>query len=319
MSPELIDVPVAGGTLRVAKWGSGATTLLASHGLTGSHLLWSRVAEELPDSIALVAPDQRGRGRSSALPGPYGIEVHAADLLAVADHLGIGSTIWAGSSIGAWVVSVAAARWPERVGALLLVDGGLSEIAPPPGNADELATEDENQDQDRQTRSSLGPGFDRLSMSYPSAEAYQQFWREHPAFRQSGGWNAHVAAYVDYDLTGAPPQLRSCVSIDAVRADSADVRHSHAVRMALQHVTCPVRLIRASRGALDQPEPQVPDSLVDEYRKMLPEFTDVLVPATNHLTLLHSPHGAAAIAHALAELAAPRRPSAPETGPARSA
>lgn len=312
MSPELIDVPVSGGMLRVAKWGRGATALIASHGLTGSHLLWSRVAEELPGSLALIAPDQRGRGRSSALPGPFGIEVHAADLLAVADHLGIGSAVWAGSSVGAWVVSVAAARWPGRVSALLLVDGGLSEIAPPPGDADEPATED----QDRQVKASLGPGFDRLSMSFPSTEAYLAFWREHPAFRQSCGWNAHVVAYVAYDLAGAPPQLRSCVSIDAVRADSADVRHSQAVRTALQQVTCPVRLIRAGRGALDQPEPHIPDSVVDQYRKVLPDFSDVLVPATNHLTLPHSPHGATAIAHALAALAAPRRPGAPEIEPA---
>ena len=294
MAPELIDVPVRGGMLRVATWGRGETAVIASHGLTGSHLLWSRVAEELPSSVTLIAPDQRGRGRSSALPAPYGIEVQAADLLAVADHLGIGAAIWTGNSIGALVVGVAAARSPDRISGLILVDGGLTDLAeleePAAGNSDAA------------TRASLGPGFERLSMSFPSAEAYQKFWQDHPAFRESGGWNDHVAAYIAYDLTGQPPQLRSCVSLDAVRADSTDLRHNAAVRTALQHVTCPVRLIRASRGALDQPEPHIADSVVDQYRRLLPRFTDVLVPATNHLTLPHSPGGAATIARSLEAL-----------------
>jgi pimeloyl-ACP methyl ester carboxylesterase len=304
MAPELIDVPVCGGKLRVATWGRGETAVIASHGLTGSHLLWSRVAEELPPWVTLIAPDQRGRGRSSALPGPYGIEVHAADLLAVADHLGIGPAIWAGNSIGAWVVSVAAARWPDRVSGLILVDGGLTDLA----EMEESAPGDSHMEEptvgnsDAQTRASLGPGFDRLSMSFPSAEAYQKFWQEHPAFRESSGWNEHVAAYIAYDLTGEPPELRSCVSLEAARADSADVLHNATVRTGLQQVTCPVRLIRASRGALDQPEPHIPDSVVDQYRRFLPSFTDVLVPATNHLTLPHSPGGAATIARSLEAL-----------------
>lgn len=301
MSPELIDVPVSGGQLRVAKWGRGPMPLIASHGLTGSHLLWSRVAGELPASVTLVAPDLRGRGRSSALPGPYGIEVHAADLLSVADYLGIRRAVWAGSSAGAWVVSVAAARRPERVRSLLLIDGGLSDFDSPPGGFEVSAPED----QDQQTRYSLGPGFDRLSLSFASSEAYQAFWQQHPAFRSGFGWNEHVAAYVAYDLVGTPHLLRSCVSIAAVRADGTDIRRNQAVREALHYATCPVRLIRAPRGALDQPEPHVPDSVVDQYRRVLPDFTDVIVPATNHLTLPHSPQGAAAIAKALAEMAFP--------------
>jgi pimeloyl-ACP methyl ester carboxylesterase len=221
-------------------------------------------------------------------------------MLTVADHLGIERAIWAGSSTGAWVVCVAAARWPKRVSALVLIDGGLSEISPQPANGGESIADDN----DEQTRSSLGPGFDRLTMSFPSVESYLAYWKQHPAFRLSDAWNSHVAAYVKYDLIGTAPQLRSCVSVDAVRADSSDVRRNQAVQVALSDASCPVRLIRASKGALGQPRPHVSDSIVETYRRALPDFTDTVVPGTNHLSLVHSPDGAAAIAHALGALAA---------------
>jgi len=83
------DVPVEGGFLRVGEWGpvdQVAPTVIAVHGITGSHLAWAWIAEAMPE-VRVIAPDLRGRGRSAGLPGPYGMARHAADLEAVIDAL----------------------------------------------------------------------------------------------------------------------------------------------------------------------------------------------------------------------------------------
>ncbi|MBN9185654.1 MAG: alpha/beta hydrolase, partial [Microbacterium sp.] len=93
MSERIVDVPVAGGTLRVGVRGgdpgsSGdASAALLVHGITSSHLAWDFVAERLPD-VTLIAPDLRGRGMSRTVAGPAGLAAHAADLAATLDRLG---------------------------------------------------------------------------------------------------------------------------------------------------------------------------------------------------------------------------------------
>jgi len=75
--------------------------VLAAHGVTASLMTWRTVARELDGGACLLAPDLRGRRRSAALPGPYGMAVHVADLLAVLDHVGAASVVLAGPSMGA--------------------------------------------------------------------------------------------------------------------------------------------------------------------------------------------------------------------------
>ena len=62
------DVPVAGGSLHVGRWGEGDKVLVAAHGITGNHRSWQGVARALGPDVSLVAPDLRGRGLSSKLP-----------------------------------------------------------------------------------------------------------------------------------------------------------------------------------------------------------------------------------------------------------
>ena len=66
------EVPVAGGSLHVGRWGSGPKMVVAAHGITGNHRSWQSVARALDPSISLIAPDLRGRGLSNTLPEPFG-------------------------------------------------------------------------------------------------------------------------------------------------------------------------------------------------------------------------------------------------------
>jgi lipase len=279
---KLFKVPVSSGELAVARWGGGAVAVVAVHGISASHLAWSSVAEHL-DGITLVAPDLRGRGGSEGVSGPFGMATHARDILTVMDHLGQEQVVVAGHSMGAHVVLEVVSRAPERVAGAVLVDGGLT--APLPLGADI----------DHVLEATLGPALARLRRSFESREAYFAFWKEHPAFKETGCWNKHVEAYLAYDLTGAPPELRSRVSEQAVIEDGREIL-SGAGMEHLASVNCPVSLLRAPRGLLNQVEPQISDEVVARARRSLPSLEDEIVPDSNHYTLMFEDHAATAVA-----------------------
>jgi pimeloyl-ACP methyl ester carboxylesterase len=118
------SVPVTGGTLKV-ELASGATTpVLAIHGLARQRRQWDWLRALRPD-LSLILPDLRGRGESSDVPGPSSIAQHAADMVAVLDHLRLDAVHVCGVSMGAVVAVEMAARYPDRVQGLVLVDGGF--------------------------------------------------------------------------------------------------------------------------------------------------------------------------------------------------
>src|SRR5262249_46549282 len=120
-----IQLPVDGGVLTALHFGTGARPVLAAHGITASGMSFRAVARHLPSEWHLVAPDLRGRGASMAVPGPYGIDRHAADLCQIAEHLDAGPVALTGQSMGGYVALRAAARRPDLFDRLVLIDGGL--------------------------------------------------------------------------------------------------------------------------------------------------------------------------------------------------
>lgn len=281
-----LDVPVAGGRLHVGLAGpaGGAPVVLAVHGITGSHRSWVTVARHLGQDVTLLAPDLRGRGGSGELPGPYGMTAHVDDLVAVLDHAGATPVVLAGHSMGAYVVARLAAAHPGRVSAVLLVDGGLPLPVPAGLDADMVL------------EAVLGPALARLRMTFSDREAYREFWRKHPAFAGSGRWTEDIVDYVDYDLTGAEPELRSRVSEAAVRADGRDLLDHDAARRALLALTCPTVLVRAPRGLQDEDRPLLPEESVGAAKEELPHLVDVVVPDTNHYLVLLGDREAAVVA-----------------------
>ena len=110
---DTLAVDVEGGALHVARAGpepaDAEAVVVAAHGITASHLGWRPVARELlerrPD-VCVLAPDLRGRGQSASVGPPRGsLSAHAADLIAVLDHVGADRAVLAGHSMGAYVAA----------------------------------------------------------------------------------------------------------------------------------------------------------------------------------------------------------------------
>jgi pimeloyl-ACP methyl ester carboxylesterase len=296
-----LSVPVSGGSLHVGVAGappgtSGVPIVLVAHGITGSHVTWGPIARHLGDAVTLLAPDLRGRGQSSGLGGPYGMSAHARDLVAVLDHVGGDRAVVAGHSMGAYVAARFADDAPDRLAATALVDGGLPLPLPP------------DLDPDVVLAAVLGPSLARLDMTFPSIEAYRDFWKVHPAFA-AHPWTDDVADFIDYDL--GPPEtgpegetvLRSRVSRDAVREDGRDLLDGDRVRKALHSVSDPSVLIWAPRGIQNEERPLLPPEAIADAQALLPHLAVTEVPETNHYFVLLGDREAATVAEEIRKLA----------------
>ena len=278
VDPERFDVPVDGGKLAAYRWPGDGPVVVAAHGITSNHRSWGVVAAALAGEVTLVAPDLRGRGRSNGLPEPYEIARHAEDVAAVLDHLGADAAVVAGHSMGGFVATSFAERHPARAKALVLVDGGPP-LSIPPGV-----------DVDAALAATLGPAMQRLDMTFADRGEYRAFWQQHPSF--AGIWSSEVDAHVQHDLVGEPPHMRSSCVKAAVQVNGRELLAGEQVRSAIDRVDCPVTMLWAPRGMVDDP-----GGLYDEQR--LHGLDAEQVADTNHYSILLGEPGAKRVAAAI--------------------
>ena len=281
---DVVRVDTADGALAVARWGSGPRTVVAIHGVTASSAEFHALADALPDEVTLLAPDLRGRAGSRDVGPPFGMPAHADDVAAVITQLGGGRVTVVGHSMGGFVAVVAAARHPELVDRLVLVDGGFPLAL---GPLADLPIED-------LLRAVLGPAIERLRMTFPSPEAYLDYWRPHPAFADA--WSPYVERYAEADLVADGDVLRPSAREEAVVADTESDLREGVVEAALAQLTLPVTFLRAERGILNQVPPLYPVEALEEWRRRLPQLVVETVPDSNHYTILLSEPGARHVA-----------------------
>ena len=120
-----IDVP--GAKLYATRSGPArGRTILAIGGWIGSSELWQEPLAILSDDYVVVSYDHRGTGVSVSSADAITFDNLVADALAVLDAHGVDQCVLAAESAGAQTALAVAARYPERVTRLVIVDGMYS-------------------------------------------------------------------------------------------------------------------------------------------------------------------------------------------------
>jgi lipase len=288
--PEPHRVPVRGGALHVGVWAGGEPVVLAIHGGTSTHRIWSAVVRELGGAATVIAPDFRGAGGSFRVGPPYGLRAHADDMRRVLDHFGAERAILAGWSLGGFIATNAAALLASRARALVLVDGGLPLALP------------EGFDPGSVERALIEPALARYRQRFASREAHRGVSRTHPALARTGLWSEEIQALFDDELEEAVDGLAWRVSLESLRADVADTLAGET-RDAVFRAACPIAFVWAERGILDEPAGYYPRDVVEALAARL-RMRLAHGHGQNHWELLLSDAGArlvvAELHHALA-------------------
>lgn len=290
--------------LSLAQPASDAPVVLAVHGITANGRSWTAVAEAVgmrfgAGAVRFLAPDLRGRACSRDAEGPLGIGGHADDIVALAEACPQ-PPVLVGHSMGGFVAALASSRSPQAFRRTVLVDGGLA-LAPPP-----------SADVDAALQAVIGPAMTRLSMRFEGLDAYLAFWADHPSVGPllQGPAAPAVRAYLMDDLVpvrDGSPEWRSSCSIEAVRADGADLLTDHQILASVWTAAdrgVPMSFLWAARGMLDEPQ-----GLYDEERLAALDppaaLTLIGVPGVNHYSILFDPSGVDAVVDAVATRLSP--------------
>ena len=127
LSEKIIDSN--GLSIRCMVWGEpDAPPVLALHGLASSANWYDLIAPDLARDFKVIAPDQRGHGKTTQATEGYDWKTLAIDMVQLLDVLDISTIGVLGHSWGATVAAGLAYLHPERISSLTMIDGGFGRI-----------------------------------------------------------------------------------------------------------------------------------------------------------------------------------------------
>lgn len=219
-----IDDKVSLSVFEVA--GSGHPFLLI-HGLASNARLWDGVVAALTGQRrATIAVDLRGHGLSAKVDDGYDFATISADLVEVARSAAGGRVIAVGQSWGGNVVLELAARHPEVVAGLVLVDGGFIRLA------DQFPT------LEAALTNLAPPNFDGLSRDQLERHLTQRFQ----------GWpeTAVGGALANFEI-GVDDAVRPRLSLDRHLKILEQLWH-HDPDVSMRRVAVPTLVLAAENG-----------------------------------------------------------------------
>lgn len=261
-------VAVEGVALAVHEWPGKGPAIVCIHGLTANHTCWASMADILSPDYRLIAYDLRGRGDSDKPEQGYTLETHGRDLGGLLDHYGLRKAVVMGHSLGAHIALRFAATAPARVSRLVLVDGGIDVRA--------------------EVLDSLAPAINRLGIEFPSLERFLEAMRGLPMFE--GRWNDYLERYFRYDVEILPSgTVRSKAAQHAIKEELTNLRRD---RLWVFHhqVRCPTLILRAPDGLLTATDCLMTQEEAQAMAAAVPRSKLVVVPHTNHYTVLLGRH-----------------------------
>jgi lipase len=270
------------GDVELVIWraGSGHEPVICLHGITAQHRAFTALARYLGSSRPLVGVDLRGRGDSAKPGSGYGLDAHAQDVIRVLDYLGLHRTVILGHSMGGFVALKSALSFPDRIRALVLLDGGWPRVKISPEEMSE-----EQQQKAAAMQEGLERAFRRLDLTFEGPEAYLDFWFPGQNLTMED-LPPDLADYYLYDLDEIEGNYRPKCSSAAAREDSSSVSEGSPTAEEMRNIGCPVALVRASEGFFPGSEPVISDETRDAMAKVLDLRLDTLIEGANHYTML---------------------------------
>lgn len=242
-------VTVQGGQLPVWVRAGTAPTVVFLHYWGGSHRTSDPVIARLAPERAVVSYDYRGWGAARELPGPYGIEQLADDVLGVVAGLGLGPYLLAGHSMGGKIAQLVAGRRPEGLAGLILIAP-----APPRPAVDAQSAE-------------------AMSHAYDSRSAVSDALK-HVLTRQPLRADVREQAIAD-SLAAADDDARSAWPLHGLTQD---------ITAAARAIEVPTLVLA---GQYDQVDP--PASLEANLLPFIPGTRMTVIEGTGHLSPLEVP------------------------------
>jgi pimeloyl-ACP methyl ester carboxylesterase len=112
--------------LAATDFGGAGPPALLLHGLGGHTGEWADTARWLTGHHRVLALDARGHGESERQPADVSLAARVADVVFAIEELGLAPAVLIGQSLGAITALLVASERPDLVGALIVVDAGVS-------------------------------------------------------------------------------------------------------------------------------------------------------------------------------------------------
>lgn len=229
--PRSVTVEPGTARLHYLEWGDADRPVLLFQHPTGFTAgVWSPYAPHFLDRYRVLAPDNRGAGRSLLSEGDaLTVPAMAADTIALLDHLGVRDAAAVGHSAGGTQLALVARQRPDLIRRLVLLDPVLAFTdgdAPAEGNSF-LADQAEKRRPEFESRAAM-------RASYAGRGAFRQ-WR--PEF---------LDAYIEWgseELADGRARLRCTPAVEAAMFRGVPLPGTAAALFGA--IRCPILVLAA--------------------------------------------------------------------------
>lgn len=258
--------------LQYAECNGNGKTVLCIHGLTANCRCWDGMIKALSPDHRMLALDLRGRGGSGRPETGYSLAHHVSDIRSLMDDLGIERVALMGHSLGAFITLAFAARFPDRVERLVLVDGG--------GRLSKKHMD--------KVMEGIRPALLRLGVVFPTEAAYLNSMQNSPVLQP---WNSVIETCFRYEIENVEDGVRCNIDPNHIMEESESLRKTD-VRFFYPHVQCETLILRATLGLLGDDDILLPEPVIAGMLQGIPKAERLNIEGLNHYGIVFQPNPA---------------------------
>jgi pimeloyl-ACP methyl ester carboxylesterase len=275
MEPRSRRVPGSDGLeVHVLEWSEAGTPLVLVHGFGNEAHIWDDFAPIVAPHYHTVAVDLRGHGDSEHDPERrYDYDFHVADLEAVTTALEIERLVLVGHSFGGRTATLFAAKHPERMAGLVIVDIG-------PEHDPRGTTRIRLEVMQRGDGSFASPAeYERvLAHNFPAgSDGALRRMAQHELRRRADG---------RYERKADPAFMAGRPGASEAESEARERDTAKRLWDALARIPCPTLVVRGA--ASDILSPEIADRMVDD---VLQQGQLSVVPRAAHSVMTDNPVG----------------------------